>query len=76
MLTERTRTSLGFVALAILPAAVWLTTLSVASQNAQADIVRIKAVIKERREQQQEFQADVIDRLARIETLLDSRRKR
>ena len=75
-LSEKTKTTLSFVAFIVIPVTFWLAGLSyqlhaLSSQTAK-DVEMIRSEINFR----QNFERDVIDRLARIEQTLQNDQRR
>lgn len=70
-ISEKTKTDLKFVAVVIIPVTMWLTGLSYMIQDAKGDIEKIQRMVSKN----DDFQRDIIDRLARIESKLEDGRR-
>lgn len=72
MLNEETKTNLRFIATIVIPVTLWLSGISFLVHQVRADVDAIKEKSAESERLRESFERESIDRLARIESKLDS----
>lgn len=71
-LNEETKTNLRFIATVVIPVTMWLSGISFLVHQVRADVDQLEKKSAEDHRIRESFERESLDRLARIESKLDS----